>query len=134
MRAFPINKKQRSLYILTALLLFILEVLIERYVHDGFIRPYLGDFFVVILLYALLMSVSGLRVVTAAAGTLLFAYAIETAQYLQLISLLGLEENKWARVVIGTSFSWWDLLMYTLGILFVLVVEQLNSKDKNSSF
>jgi hypothetical protein len=130
MSAFSINKKQRSLYLLTALLLFILEVLIERYVHDGFVRPYLGDFLVVILLYALLMSVSYLKVLTAAAGALVFAYAIEATQYVQLISLLGLDQYKWARVVIGTSFSWWDMLMYTLGILCVLVVEYLLASRK----
>lgn len=130
MSVFYINRKQRTLYILTAVLLFILEVLIERYVHDGFVRPYLGDFLVVILVYAVLMSVSYLKVLTAAAGTLVFAYAIETAQYVQLIKLLGLDEYNWARVVLGTSFSWWDMLMYTLGVLFVLVLEQgLSSRN-----
>ena len=130
MSAFSINRKQRSLYLLTALLLFILEVLIERYVHDGFVRPYLGDFLVVILLHALLMSVSYLKVLTAAVGTLVFAYAIEAAQFVQLISLLGLDQYKWARVVLGTSFSWWDMLMYTLGILCVLVVEHVLALKK----
>lgn len=130
MSVFYINRKQRTLYILTAVLLFILEVLIERYVHDGFVRPYLGDFLVVILVYAVLMSVSYLKVLTAAAGTLVFAYAIETAQYVQLIKLLGLDEYNWAKVVLGTSFSWWDMLMYTLGVLFVLVLEQgLSSRN-----
>ncbi|MFT7118706.1 MAG: hypothetical protein ACI9LF_001087 [Flavobacteriales bacterium] len=130
MSAFSINRKQRSLYLLTALFLFVLEVLIERYVHDAFVRPYLGDFLVVILVYAVLMSISYLKVVAAAVGALLFAYAIETAQYVQLISLLSLDQYKWARVVMGTSFSWWDMLMYTLGILCVLVVEHLLALKK----
>ncbi|WP_339687896.1 DUF2809 domain-containing protein [uncultured Nonlabens sp.] len=68
--------------------------------------------------------------VAAAVGALVFAYAIETAQYVQLISLLSLDQYKWARVVMGTSFSWWDMLMYTLGILCVLVVEHLLALKK----
>jgi hypothetical protein len=65
---------------------------------------------------------------SVAIATLLFSYAIEIAQYAQVVSLLGLEDNKIARIIIGTSFSWWDVLMYTLGILFVLMVERWNFK------
>jgi hypothetical protein len=73
---------------------------------------------------------SYLKVVIATVCTLLFAYAIETAQYLQLISLLSLDQYRWAGVVMGTSFSWWDLLMYTLRILCALVVEHLLALKK----
>ena len=38
-------------YFLFALALFMIEVLIALFVHDSFIRPYLGDFLVVILIY-----------------------------------------------------------------------------------
>jgi hypothetical protein len=124
MSTLHIHRKPRKIYVTAAVLLFILEVVIERYVHDAFVRPYLGDFLVVILIYALLMSINYLKVVTAAVCTLLFAYAIETAQYVHLITVLGLEENKTARIILGTSFSWWDMLLYTLGILFVLVFEK----------
>lgn len=123
-------RKPKKFYVFAALILFVIEVLIERFAHDDFIRPYLGDFFVVILLYALLMSWSKLKIFTASIITLLLSYVIETAQYLQIISFLGLEDQKWARILIGTSFSWWDMLMYTLGILFVLIFEVWSSKPK----
>lgn len=119
-----LHRKQRSLYIAAAVFLLIIEVLIERYVHDSFVRPYLGDLLVVILIYAIVMAGSKIKVWTGAIATLLFSYAVETAQYLQLVSLLGLEENKFARIVIGTSFSWWDMLMYTLGFLTVIMLEK----------
>ena len=38
-------------YFLVAVALFITEVLIALYVRDDFIRPYVGDFLVVILVY-----------------------------------------------------------------------------------
>lgn len=123
-----LHRKPKKVYIIAALILFVIEVLIERYAHDDFIRPYLGDFFVVILIYSVVMSVSNFKVMSVAIATLLFSYAIEIAQYAQVVSLLGLEDNKIARIIIGTSFSWWDVLMYTLGILFVLMVERWNFK------
>ena len=123
-----LHRKPKKVYIIAALIMFVTEVLIKRYAHDDFIRPYLGDFFVVILIYSVVMSVSNFKVMSVAIATLLFSYAIEIAQYAQVVSLLGLEDNKIARIIIGTSFSWWDVLMYTLGILFVLMVERWNFK------
>jgi len=32
---------------------------------------------------------------------------------------LGLTGNRLAEIVIGTGFSWWDMVAYTLGILAV---------------
>lgn len=130
MKLPQLHRKSKKVYLISAITLFIVEVLIERYVHDSFIRPYLGDFLVVILLYAILMYLSKLNVATAALITLLFSYSIETAQYYRIISILGIEEYKWARIIIGTSFSWWDMLMYSLGILFVLILELSSSKIK----
>ncbi|WP_405371021.1 DUF2809 domain-containing protein [Nonlabens sp. Asnod2-A12] len=126
-----LHRKQKSLYIATAVFLLIIEVLIERYVHDNFVRPYLGDLLVVILIYAIVMACSKIKVWTGAIATLLFSYAVETAQYLQLVNLLGLEENKFARIVIGTSFSWWDMLMYTLGFITVIILEKTISMNSN---
>ncbi|MDB5208403.1 MAG: hypothetical protein JWR72_3478, partial [Flavisolibacter sp.] len=38
---------------------------------------------------------------------------------------LGLGSFKLARVVLGSSFEWMDLLAYSLGIIVVVVVEKL---------
>ncbi|MEO9954811.1 DUF2809 domain-containing protein [Nonlabens sp.] len=126
-----LHRKQKALYIAAAVLLLIIEILIERYAHDNFVRPYLGDLLVVILIYAIVMACSKIKVWTGAVATLLFSYAIETAQYLQIVSLLGLEGNKFARIVIGTSFSWWDMLMYTLGFITVIILEKIITVKNN---
>jgi hypothetical protein len=76
MSTLHIHRKPRKIYVTAAVLLFILEVVIERYVHDAFVRPYLGDFLVVLLLYASLLSVSQLKVFTAAILSLFCSYAI----------------------------------------------------------
>lgn len=110
-------------YFIFAILLFITEVLIAVFIKDAFIRPYGGDFLVVVLIYCTVKSFINISVTPAAIGVLLFAYLIETLQYFHIVDLLGLQDYKVARIVIGTGFSWMDMLMYTLGILLVWLVE-----------
>jgi len=111
-------------YFLLAVVLFIIEVLIALYVRDSFIRPYFGDFLVVILIYCFLKSFWNEKVLIVGMLTLLFSFAIEIGQYFNLVKLLGLEHSELARVVIGTGFAWGDMLAYTLGIVFVFVCEK----------
>ncbi|HEX8574824.1 MAG TPA: DUF2809 domain-containing protein [Flavobacterium sp.] len=106
------------------ILIFLTEVLIALYVHDSFIRPYLGDVLVVVLLYCFFKSFLRLPVLTVATGVLVFAFAIEFLQFFNLVEKLNLGHSKIARIVIGTSFSWIDLLCYTVGIVIVIGVEK----------
>jgi hypothetical protein len=75
------------------------------------------------LLYCMLKSVCNISVKTAAIAVLIFSFFIEIMQYFQLVNLLGLQNNKLARIVIGTSFAWGDLVAYSLGILAVWLLE-----------
>lgn len=106
-------------YFLYAVVLFFIEVLIALYVRDAIIRPYGGDFLVVILIYYFVRAFFTFSALSAAIGVLLFAYVIEILQYFKLVNLLGLQDIELARIVIGTGFSWWDMLAYTLGIVVV---------------
>ena len=118
-------------YFAITILLLLLEIAIALYVHDNFIRPYFGDFLVVILLYCFLKSFVKVSVWVAAALVLLFSFAIESAQYLNLVEKLGLQHSKIAKVVLGNSFAWMDLLAYTLGILAVIIMEKILFKTKD---
>ena len=122
-----------------AILIFFIEVLIALFVNDSFIRPYLGDVLVVILMYCFLKSFLQLPVLTVAIFVLAFSFAIEFLQFLNIVEKLRLEKSKIARTVIGTSFSWIDLLTYIAGIAIVIVVEKYWFKKElktapNSSF
>jgi hypothetical protein len=118
---FTFNKT----YFVLGLLLLAIEFLIGFYAHDAIVRPYGGDFLVVILLYCFVKSFIDLPVLPVAGGVLLFAYAVEVSQYFQLVSLLGLENSRVAKILLGTTFSVIDLLLYTLGILLVIIIESL---------
>lgn len=112
-------------YFLLTVILFITEVLIALYVHDSFIRPYFGDYLVVMLVYCAVRSFLNVTVIQASVGTLLFAYTIEILQHLRIVDLLGLAENVIAKTVIGYGFSWWDMLAYTLGVFTIIGVEKI---------
>lgn len=120
----------RKQYFFVATLLFLIEVLIARYLNDQFIRPYGGDFLVVILIYCFIRSFFKVSTLHAAIGTLIFAYLIEFLQYLHIIQTLGLQNSKIANVVLGNRFEWIDILAYTLGIATVLLVERIRLQNR----
>ena len=111
-------------YFLATLLLFGIEVLIALYVKDRFVRPYVGDFLVVILIYCFLKTCWRESPLRVGLYVLLFAFAIEVGQHFQLVKLLGLNDSELARTVIGTGFAWGDLVAYTLGVVATLVFEK----------
>jgi len=123
--------KFRARYFIYSILLFAIELGIGFFLRDGFIRPYLGDFLVVILIYCFVRSFFDVSVFAATIFVLLFSYTIEFLQYLKIVETLGLQHSKIARILIGTSFDWMDLVAYTLGIGFVLVLEKAAAMGQN---
>jgi hypothetical protein len=120
--------KFNKTYFVLAILLFITEALIALYVRDTIVRPYVGDILVVILIYCFIKSFLEARVMTVAVFVLLFAFGIETLQYINIAGKLKLSESGVARTAIGTSFEWMDILCYIAGILIVLAAEKLRKK------
>lgn len=117
-------------YFAATVLLFITEVVIALYINDDFIRPYFGDVLVVMLIYCFIKSFFITDVIKTAIGVLLFSYLIEMLQYYRYIEVLGLQESKLARVVLGTSFSWNDIMAYTIGVVLLTAVEMVRASGK----
>jgi hypothetical protein len=61
----------------------------------------------------------------AALDVLLFSYTIELAQLFNLCSLLQLEHNKWAMIILGNTFGIEDLIAYTIGLLLTVSIEKI---------
>ncbi|RYU90914.1 DUF2809 domain-containing protein [Mucilaginibacter terrigena] len=117
--------KLNKVYFTLSVILLTVELLIGIYAHDAFIRPYGGDFLVVILLYCGIRSFIKCDANYTATAVLLFAYMIEFSQWLHLIDRVGLRNSAITRLILGTNFAWSDMLMYTLGILLVWLTERL---------
>jgi DNA integrity scanning protein DisA with diadenylate cyclase activity len=123
--------KFNTTYFVLTCWLFFVELLIGRYLHDAFVRPYGGDFLVVILIYCFVKTWIDTPVVKTTIGVLLFAYVVEISQYFHLVNLLGWQSSYAARLLMGTSFSFIDLLTYTLGVLFIIVAEKLLNHEQS---
>lgn len=124
-----IHRKPRFYYIITFLLLLVTELAIALYINDSFVRPYLGDLLATIVVYCGFMSITNIRVRTVILISLLFSYLIESLQWFQIVEQLGLMENQTARIMIGTSFSWMDVFMYSLGAAVIYLIEKFTPKS-----
>lgn len=117
-----INKK----YIISFLILFIVEALIALFVHDNFIRPYIGDILVIILMYTFIRGVIDKKIKILPIYLFLFALFVEVMQYFKVIELLNLENNKVASIIMGTSFDIKDILCYFIGSMILIIYENIS--------
>ena len=126
------NTRLRLGYGLAALLLFVIEVLIALFVRDRFIRPYGGDILVTLLICCVIRVILPQKYrLPIGGGVLVFAILVEVGQYFGLVYLLGLGHIGFFRIIIGTGFSWWDMVCYAAGcILFVAADAMLPSSKK----
>lgn len=118
----------RPIYLMFALILLAMEILIALFVEDNFVRPYVGDYLVVMLLYCLLRAFSPLNILISIISVFCFACLIEWLQYMNIVSVLGLNNVRIARVIIGTSFEWGDIMAYALGCISILIIEKVSTK------
>lgn len=120
---FQFNKK----YFLVSFALLLILIYIALFVNDQFVRPFLGDVLVVGWMYLFLASFIKVSRYKVAHAVLAFAYVIEIAQRYELVTVLGLEHIKAARIIIGSTFDWLDLLAYTIGWVVIILVEHCRS-------
>lgn len=114
----------RWFYAVCFIVLFCIEALIALFVRDRFVRPYLGDALVIMLVYCFVRIFIARPLWWLPLGVFLFACCVEAMQYFQFISVVGLQNNTLARVVLGTSFSWWDIVCYAAGCLPLFFIKK----------
>lgn len=125
--------KKRFHNFLLFIFLLAIEVLIALYVHDTFVRPYLGDVLVVVVLYFFVRI--WLPESPAQSGWLpgiifLFAAAVEALQYFHLVEILGVENNPFLRTVLGATFDIKDIVCYGAGCVLLWICERTFCKRK----
>lgn len=100
-----------------------IEVLIALYVHDAFVRPYVGDMLVVIVVYAAVRIAIPDRCKWLPLYVFLFATGVECLQYINIVDILGVENNRFLRTLIGSVFDIKDILCYAVGCVILAVYE-----------
>jgi hypothetical protein len=107
------------------LLVLILEIIIGTFFHDRFVRYFLGDVLIVVLICYFLRSWWAIRLRVLLLGTLAFAFLVELAQYVDLIGRLGWQHSEFTRLTIGSTFDWMDLVAYTIGTGLSLIIAKV---------
>lgn len=121
----------RNIFIFIALL--IIEVLIALFVHDEFTRPYLGDMLVVVVLYFFVRIFVLEKYRLLPLYIFLFATGVEFLQYFNFIKILGVSDNLFLRVLIGSVFDIKDIFCYGVGSLILGGYEWIKFRNENPS-
>ena len=133
-RVLTVNIMKRLIFGAASVLLLIIEIIIGIYAK-GWIRGYLGDVLVVILIYTIFRTIipdkPGKWYILPSA-ILVFAFSVELLQLWGFCDRFGIT-NRLLRIIIGTGFSIADLLCYTIGVIPCYITEYMiraGMKDK----
>ena len=118
------RKSLRVRYLAAFLILFTIEALIAVFVRDRFVRPYVGDVLVVLLVYCAVRIIEPEKWPYLPAAVFAFAAAVEICQYFRLDRILGLDDIRAVRLILGATFDWKDLVCYAVGCAVLGVWER----------
>lgn len=123
---------KRITYAVATVFLFCIELCIALFVHDAFIRPYVGDVLVVMLLYTFvrIFLPEGVRLLPL--YIFLFAAGVELLQYLRIVEVLGLSGNRILATVIGSVFDIKDIVCYGVGCAMLGGYEWWKGKQRKA--
>ena len=126
------GKEKRIAYLIATPVIFGVELFIALFVHDKFIRPYVGDILVVVLLYTFvrIFIPDGVRLLPL--YIFLFAAGVEVLQYFRIAEVLGLSDNRVLSVVIGSTFDWKDIVCYGVGCVILGLYEWLQFRKEEN--
>ena len=125
-------KKTRLTYAALFLSVLLTEVLIALFVRDAFVRPYVGDMLVTVLICCFLRIFFPTGVKLLPVYVFIFASAVEVGQYFDIVKLLGLEGNRFISVLLGRTFSLADIFCYAAGCILFFGVEKTVNYFVNS--
>ena len=118
--------KKRLLYACITVVLLVVEVLIALFVHDNFIRPYIGDVLVTVLICAFLRIFIPRGIKLLPLYVFVFAVGVEVLQYFNIVEMLGLADNRFFSILIGSVFDVKDIVCYGVGCLVFFIVENFS--------
>ena len=123
------SARTKLAFLTAAVLILAAEIYIAICVKGSFVRHYAGDVLAVILLYALARAIFSAPPLNLPLKIFAFAAALELAQYLGAVQILGIE-NKILKIMIGGTFDFADLLCYAAGCVLAGMYEKFESKNR----
>lgn len=123
-------KNIKTKYLIISCSILLIEITIALFINDQFIRPIFGDYLASILVFYLLATFLKIDLNKIAILSLFISYTIEFLQYINILELLHLDKIKILNILLGNSFSWTDMLAYTLGIMTVVLIHNYKKTIK----
>lgn len=116
--------KKRVGYFIGFIIVLGIEILIALFVHDKFIRPYIGDVLVMICLYFLVKCFVLEKIKNVEIYLLIFAIIIELLQYFEIARILA-GNSRFLKILFGSTFDIKDIICYVVGSLIIYIVKTL---------
>ncbi len=123
------SKKMKN-YLILFIILLLLEFAIAYFHFNSFIRGFLGDVLVILLLYSFLKIFIKNNVLKTALSVLAFTYFVELLQFFKLAAKFDIQ-SEILLTIIGSVFDFWDLVAYTLGFILILLIEKIFIKNED---
>lgn len=117
-------KNRRIKYFIGFLISIIIEIIIALFVHDKFVRPYIGDVLVIICIYMLLKVILDNKVKHLELYIFIFAVVVEIMQYFNIMNYLA-NDNKILKIALGSTFDIKDIVCYFVGYIAILFCKKL---------
>lgn len=127
------KNKCRLIYIMLFIAFLCIEVIIALFIRDSFIRPYVGDMLVTVVICLFLRGFTPLKAKFMPLFVFIFAAAVETGQYFDFVALLGLNGNRFLSVLLGRTFSFADIICYGFGCIAFFTAERLIMKIRSKT-
>ena len=112
--------KKRTKYILSFIILLIIEILIALFLKRGFIRENIGDVLVIPCIYTMLRIIFPSKIKHLALYVLIFAVIVEFLQMLNITTLIS-NNNKILNIALGGTFDIKDIICYIVGYILIVI-------------
>ena len=116
--------RKRAPYIVTSAALLAVEIIIGVFVHDSFIRPYVGDVLVTTLLCCMVRCVFPSKPKLLALWIFIFSAGVELLQLAGIDEILNLEGTI-AGIILGSTFDIKDIFCYFCGCIIFFFAEKI---------
>ncbi|MBR6627385.1 MAG: DUF2809 domain-containing protein [Lachnospiraceae bacterium] len=124
--------RKRILYAVATLFLLLIEVIIALYVHDDFIRSYVGDILVVIVIYTFIRMIVPEKYRLIPLFIFIFAVGVELLQLVNIVGILGVADNIFLKTLMGSVFDIKDIVCYAVGCVILCMYEWIRARTHSA--
>lgn len=115
-------------YLAAFLITFFIEVIIALFIKNNFVRGFIGDVLVMVLMYCFIKIFISKEIKLLPLYLFIFATSVEAAQYFNIVEKLNLQDSKFFRIIIGTTFDINDILCYFAGAVILFVFQKIRKQ------